>query len=110
MDRGLLFAGVLKGLEGIPYPIANTATIFLDDFPAPQYEILAEPIKSEMNFTTSDFVEKVWWPDMRDLAKEFKIPYAQCLHLIIEIKLFLHYFRPMEFKKLKLKMVEPLPD
>ena len=25
MDRGLLFAGVLKRLEGIPYPIANTA-------------------------------------------------------------------------------------
>jgi hypothetical protein len=79
VDRGLIFSGVLKGLEGIPYPIANTSTIFLDDFPSPQYDIIAEPIKSEMNITTSDFVQKIWWPDMRELAKEFKIPYAAML-------------------------------
>lgn len=79
MDRGFLFAGILKGLEGIPYPIANTATIFLDDFPSPQYDIVAEPIKSELNITTSDFVQKYWWPDMRELGKEFKIPYAAML-------------------------------
>ena len=60
MDRGFLFAGILKGLEGIPYPVANTATIFLDDFPSPQYDIVAEPIKTELNITTSEFVQKVW--------------------------------------------------
>ncbi len=75
-DRGLLFAGILKGLEGIPYPIANTSTIFLDDFPSPLYNIMAEPIKSEMNLNIEDFVYKVWWPDMKKLAKEYKIPYA----------------------------------
>ncbi len=112
MDRGLLFAGVLKGLEGIPYPIANTATIFLDDFPAPQYEILAEPIKSEMNYTTSDFVEKVWWPDMRALAKEFKIPYAAMLTMDYRNKIVPPFaFYPLTLKKIKTKdRVEPLPD
>jgi len=75
-DRGLLFAGVLKGLEGVPYPIANTASIFLDDFPAPLYNTKAEPIASEMNLTMSDFVTKVWWPDMLKLSDEFKIPYT----------------------------------
>ena len=35
--RGLMFANALLGLEGIPYPIANTSTIFLDDFPSPLY-------------------------------------------------------------------------
>lgn len=79
IDRGFLFAGVLRGLENVPYPIANTATIFLDDFPAPQYDIKAEPIQSEMNLTTSDFVSKVWWPDMKALAQEYKIPYAAML-------------------------------
>ena len=79
VDRGFLFAGVLKGLEGIPYPIANASTIFLDDFPSPQYDIVAEPIKSEMNITTSDFVQKIWWPDMRELGKEFKIPFTGLL-------------------------------
>ena len=112
MDRGLLFAGVLKGLEGIPYPIANTATIFLDDFPAPQYEILAEPIKSEMNYTTSDFVEKVWWPDMRDLAKQFKIPYAAMLTFDYRNKIVPPFtLDQWNSKKIKTKdRVEPLPD
>ena len=75
-DRGLLFAGILKGLEGIPYPVANTSTIFLDDFPSPLYDIKAEPITSEMNMNMEDFVKKVWWPDMNKLAKEYKITYA----------------------------------
>ncbi|MEN9336027.1 MAG: hypothetical protein RLZZ500_1014 [Bacteroidota bacterium] len=79
IDRGFLFAGVLKGLENVPYPIANTATVFLDDFPAPQYDIKAEPILSEMNLSTADFISKVWWPDMSKLATEFDIPYAAML-------------------------------
>lgn len=112
MDRGLLFAGVLKGLEGIPYPIANTATIFLDDFPSPQYEILAEPIKSEMNMNTSDFVQKVWWPDMRDLAKEFKIPYAAMLTFDYRNKIVPPFtLDQWNFEKIKTKdRVEPLTD
>ena len=75
-DRGFLFAGVLKGLEGIPYPIANTSTIFLDDFPAPQYGAMQEPVASELKLNMSDFVNKVWWPDMKKLSREFKIPYS----------------------------------
>ncbi|RZJ30499.1 MAG: DUF2194 domain-containing protein, partial [Flavobacterium sp.] len=76
IDRGLLFSGVLKGLEGIPYPIANTSTIFLDDFPSPLYETKEEPVKSEMNLSISDFVRKVWWPDMENVAKKYKISYS----------------------------------
>ncbi len=75
-DRGFLFAGVLKGLEGVPYPVANTSTIFLDDFPSPQYEMKVEPIASELNVNMADFVNNIWWPDMKKIAKEYKIPYA----------------------------------
>jgi hypothetical protein len=76
IDRGLLFSGMLKGLEAIPYPIANTSTIFLDDFPSPLYNAKEEPIKAEMNLTITDFVKKVWWPDMEFLAKKYNISYA----------------------------------
>ena len=76
IDRGLLFSGIIKGLEGIPYPIANTSTIFLDDFPSPVYDIKSEPIKSEMNLTITDYVKKVWWPDMMTLAKQHNISYS----------------------------------
>lgn len=76
IDRGLLFSGLLNGLEGIPYPVANTSTIFLDDFPSPLYDIKNEPIKSEMNLTVTDFVKNVWWPDMLTVAKKFNISYS----------------------------------
>jgi Uncharacterised protein conserved in bacteria (DUF2194) len=78
-DRGLLFAAILKGLEAIPYPVANTATVFLDDFPSPQYNSKAEPIKSELNLSMSDFVKKVWWPDMLFFSARYKIPYSAML-------------------------------
>jgi hypothetical protein len=78
MDRGLLFAGVLKGLEGIPYPIANTATIFLDDFPAPQYEILAEPIKSEMNLQPQILLKKYGGQICAIWLKNSKFRMLQC--------------------------------
>ena len=76
MDRGLLFAGLLHGLEGIPYPVVNSSTIFLDDFPAPLYDIKSEPIASEMNLNVQDFVKKAWWPDMVKIAQKFDISYA----------------------------------
>ena len=78
-DRGLLFAGILDGLKAIPYPVANTSTIFLDDFPSPTYEAIKEPIKTEMNITITDFVYSVWWPDMKKIAKDFNIKYTALL-------------------------------
>ncbi len=78
-DRGLLFAGILEGLEGIPYPIANTSTIFLDDFPCPLFDIKSEPIASEMNLSSKDFVKNVWWPDMLKIANRFNISYSVLL-------------------------------
>ena len=74
--RGLMFANTLIGLEGIPYPIANTSTIFLDDFPSPLYNIYKEPIQSEMNKTIAEYVTDVWWPDMKELAREENIQYT----------------------------------
>lgn len=75
-DRGLLFSGILNGLNGIPYPIANTNTVFLDDFPSPVYSEISEPIKSEMNMSNADFVHKVWWKDILTLGKKYNIKYT----------------------------------
>jgi hypothetical protein len=78
-DRGLLFSAILNGLEGIPYPIANTNSIFLDDFPSPMYEQKQEPIKSEMNLNMADFVYKAWWPDMKKLAVKYNLKYTSLI-------------------------------
>ncbi|WP_157716152.1 DUF2194 domain-containing protein [Roseivirga echinicomitans] len=75
-DRGLLFAAILSALEGVPYPIVNTSTIFIDDFPSPTYDIKSEPIKSEFDISQSEYVTDVWWPDMLKLSKRFGIEYS----------------------------------
>ena len=111
-DRGLLFAGVLKGLEGIPYPIANTATIFLDDFPSPLYEIKKEPIASEMNMTMAEYVQKVWWPDMNKISKEYKIPYS-AMTLFDYTNKIIPIFTLDQWNSIKINSknsVEPLTD
>lgn len=74
--RGLIFSTILKGLEGIPYSVANVSTIFLDDFPAPLYNRKLAPIDSEYDVTHAEFVSKIWWPDMQAFADTFDIEYS----------------------------------
>ncbi|CAM1363694.1 conserved hypothetical protein [Tenacibaculum sediminilitoris] len=74
--RGLLFPVLLSTLEGIPYPIANINTIFLDDFPSPVFPFKKEPILSEYNITSDAFVKNIWWKDMQTLANKYDIKYT----------------------------------
>lgn len=75
-DRGLYFSGILLGLEGVPYPVMDVSTMFLDDFPAPTYHIKKEPVLTEYNATHSDFYNKIWWPDMLKLAEKENLKYT----------------------------------
>lgn len=74
--RGLIISTILKGLDGVPYSVANVATIFLDDFPAPLYNEKLEPIDTEYDVTHADFVTNIWWPDMQALADTFNLTYS----------------------------------
>ena len=76
LSRGIIFSCALLGLEGIPYPVANTATIFLDDFPSPLYNIYKAPVKEELGVTIAEFVTNVWWPDMKTFASDEDIEYS----------------------------------
>jgi len=102
-DRGLLLSGILDGLEGIPYPIINTGVIFLDDFPAPLYDIKKEPVASEMNLTITDFVHTIWWPDLLKLGKKYDINYTAMTTFDYNVNIkppFL--FREWDAKKVKI--------
>ncbi|MEQ8525475.1 DUF2194 domain-containing protein [Gracilimonas sp.] len=74
--RGILFSSILRGLQGIPYRVADVSTIFLDDFPAPLYNEKLAPIDEEYDVTHAEFVSKIWWPDMKALADSFGISYS----------------------------------
>lgn len=75
-ERGLFFAAILQGLEGVPYPVANASSIMLDDFPAPLYNAKIEPVQSEMDITHASFYTDVWWEDMLKLARKYDIEYS----------------------------------
>ena len=74
--RGILFSSILRGLQGVPYQVADVSTIFLDDFPAPVYNEKLEPIDEEYDLTHAEFVSKIWWPDLKALADSFNITYS----------------------------------
>ncbi len=74
--RGIVFSSILRGLQGIPYQVADVSTIFLDDFPAPLYNEKMSPIDKEYDVTHAEFVSKIWWPDMVALADSFDISYS----------------------------------
>ncbi|WP_031427258.1 DUF2194 domain-containing protein [Flavimarina sp. Hel_I_48] len=75
-NRGIYFGCMLYGLNGIPYPVANVSSIFLDDFPAPLYNLKMEPVASEMNVTQAAFYTDYWWPDLLKLAKDENLEYT----------------------------------
>jgi len=74
--RGLLFAASLIGLEGIPYPIANIGTLFLDDFPSTVYEKKEAAIILKNGNSKSEFLKSEWWPKMKKLAEEEDLKYT----------------------------------
>ncbi len=75
-ERGLFFAAILQGLEGVPYPVANASSIMLDDFPAPLYNVKKEPVASELDVSQAQFYSEVWWKDMLELAREENLEYS----------------------------------
>lgn len=77
--RGLLFVLALPALEGVPYPVANTSTIFLDDFPAAMYNARFHPVDKEYGLDQVHFITRIWWPDMLRLAEKYGLQYTAML-------------------------------
>lgn len=78
---GDFFKGVLSGcLQAIRgtsiYPVINASCIFIDDFPAPQYDIESEVISKNYNRSVTEFYRDIWWPDMQRAASLFDVKYT----------------------------------
>lgn len=76
MYRGIMFSAMIKYLPNMPYRVANVGTIFLDDFPAPLYNVKIEPIATEYDIEQAEFVVNEWWPDMKYVADSLYITYS----------------------------------
>ncbi|SMO60390.1 DUF2194 domain-containing protein [Fodinibius sediminis] len=104
--RHAFFSNLLRTLPGIPYPVSNVSTIFLDDFPAPYYNTLEQPIAEEYGITQAEFVHDIWWPDMKELADSLRITYTTALVFNYNQRML----PPFNFDEWRIGKVEAEPE
>lgn len=74
--RGL-YASAYSLLENaFAYPVINTSTIFLDDFPSPVPNGYDEKLKEDFNATISDYYTNIWLPDVLQLGRDYGIKFT----------------------------------
>ncbi|HAN21782.1 MAG: hypothetical protein A2Y15_00235 [Clostridiales bacterium GWF2_36_10] len=79
VDKGArgLFAATYSLLEDvIAYPVINSSTFFLDDFPAPVPMGDATYISRDYNRSIESFYSNIWWPDVLEIADKYGITYT----------------------------------
>lgn len=78
-NRGLI-AGVisLMGEDNI-YPIIDSKTVYLDDFPSPAPDGIDEVIYDEYGRNIANFYRDIWWPDMIKVATKNNVLYTGAL-------------------------------
>ena len=74
--RGFIVQSILNAQGVGVLPIANVATIQIDDFPAAVSTAKLEPIASEYDMTLVEFYDQVWFPDMMEIARRYGIVYT----------------------------------
>ncbi len=62
--------------EVCAWPVINSATWYLDDFPSPVPSGVSAYIKRDYNMDISTFYTKIWWEDISDLAETYGIRYT----------------------------------
>lgn len=76
--------GVITGMLSMPgdpfiYPIFNTKTFYIDDFPAPIAKGRNEIIYKEFELDLPNFYRNIWWPNMLEASKKYNLVYTGAL-------------------------------
>lgn len=75
-SRGIIAGAVSLMEPDYVYPIFNTKTFFIDDFPAPIAKGRNELIYKEYKKSLASFYQTVWWPNMLKTAANYNILYT----------------------------------
>ena len=62
--------------DAFAWPVINGSAFFLDDFPAPVPYGEDRFIARDYGLYTMDFMTRIWWPEMQELAKKHGILYT----------------------------------
>ena len=58
------------------YPVINSSSFTLDDFPSPVPSGNAEYVTRDYQMSVSDFYINIWWPNMVSLADKYGLKYT----------------------------------
>ena len=58
------------------YPVINSSTFYLDDFPSPTPWGDGTYIKKDYGISIGQFYKNVWWPKVKELGEKHSIPYT----------------------------------
>lgn len=71
------FAASYSLLEDVSvYPVINSSTFYIDDFPSPVPMGDGEFIRRDYNMDIGGFYSNIWWPDMMQLAEQYGMVYT----------------------------------
>ena len=74
--RGIYSSAYSLLQDAFAYPVINTSTIFLDDFPSPVPEGYDSKLKHDMNVSISDYYTNVWLPDVLKIGDDYGIRFT----------------------------------
>ena len=74
--RGFYSSAITLMEEYTVYPVINSATWYLDDFPAPIPSGSNEYITRDYNCSTAHFFRNYWWQDLMSLASKYGIRFT----------------------------------
>ena len=76
ISRGVAINTIATMKEDFIYSIINTGVLFIDDFPGPVPNLKMNELYPELDINVKQFYQKVWWPDMVELAEKYGFKYT----------------------------------
>ena len=76
VTRGIYAAAYSLLGDVCVYPVINSSTFYIDDFPSPVPGGSGAYIQKEFNRDISGFYTNVWWPDMLQFSQDYGIRYT----------------------------------
>lgn len=74
--RGFYSASYALLQDVFAYPVINSSTFYIDDFPSPVPGGNSEYIERDYHMSVSDFYTNVWWNDIYNLGEAYGIRYT----------------------------------
>ncbi len=74
--RGFYAAAVSLLSDACAYPVINSATFYLDDFPSPIPGGEDDYVYRDYGLSIADFYSKVWWPDVARIGERYGIKFT----------------------------------